>query len=67
MGAYRELAYGVLMFLSAMAGMVIGATFLRSGGLNHAPVVEALFGAAGGCVAWLAFRHAVLRPRNPPA
>ena len=61
---FRELGYGVVMFLSAMAGMLICATLFPT--LDGAPVQESVIGAILGAASWLAYKYTVLTPRKPP-
>jgi len=61
---FRELGYGVMMFQSAMAGMLIATALFPV--LDGAPVQEAVIGACLGATAWLAYKYTVLTPRKPP-
>lgn len=61
---FRELGYGVLMFLSAMAGIQVATALVPT--LDGAPVEAAVNGACLGVAAWLAYKYTVLTPRNPP-
>jgi membrane associated rhomboid family serine protease len=63
MGVWRELWFGVCMYLSAMAGMCIGTLLfmpITSSGpeeTNAAMFSGAIIGMLVGTVAWLAYRY----------
>jgi hypothetical protein len=68
-GAFRELAYGVLMFLCALGGasVVILLAPLHYPMPSHTPqpfngvpVIEAITGAILGTIAWLAYKRLVV-------
>ena len=72
MGAYREIVYGMLLFLSACIGAAIAAHFAYIVGGSDFPelapevaVRAAPYGAAFGSIAWLIFRYTCLKsPRH---
>jgi hypothetical protein len=73
MTAFRELRYGGLFFLSAMAGLLVGG-FIGAGIAGHGTVqademagltaAGAVAGAVIGSIAWLAYHYS--NPKQPP-
>jgi hypothetical protein len=69
---FRELRYGVLFYLSAMAGAVLGHSTVsfprvRSGDADaeaREAAIMAVIGAFAGAVAWLAFKYRRERRRS---
>jgi hypothetical protein len=76
MSAFRELGYGVMLFMSAMGGMAVAILSIPSRPwwpspthtpqpFSGVPVCEAVTGAIIGAGAWMAYKFAVLeKPRN---
>jgi len=62
MNPYRELGYGMMLFMSAMAGMLTGIVMFPP--LHGAPVIEAVVGAVLGSAAWLSFKYLAITPRK---
>jgi hypothetical protein len=66
---FRELTYGVMFYLFAMAGVVLGVGYLSpvfpTSNTDHYLVKRAVLGAFLGGGAWLLVKYALMRSAGP--
>ena len=62
MSAYRELGYGVMLFMSAMGGMSIAVIISAATGPDA--IIPAAFGAVVGAAAWIVYKYQNLTPKT---